>query len=98
MAHSPGVALLLAGSYASGAMSRLPRLLGLLSVVVSAVWVPGPVWAHGPVGVAGLGWGDELVWLLSPVLLAVALLGWMTLDGRRRPSKPRPGGRGRDAR
>ena len=93
----PVVAVLLAGSYASGTMRPLPRLLGLLSVVVSTAWVPGSVWAHGAVDGAGVGWGDELALLLTPVVLGVALLGWMTLDGRRRPSKPRPGGRGRAA-
>jgi len=70
-------------------------LRGLLVIVVAAVVIPGPVWAHTVAGgPGGVGWGDELA-LPTSLLSLVALLGWMTLDGRRRPPRSRRRGRGR---
>jgi hypothetical protein len=75
------------------AMSPRPRLSSLLSVIVSAALVPDPVWAHAVGGAGGMGWGDELALVLTPLILMLAI-GWITLDGRR-PPKRRPARRSR---
>ena len=76
------VALRAASSYAWRTMRGGSPLRGLLVIVVAAVVIPGPVWAHTVAGgPGGVGWGDELA-LPTSLLSLVVLLGWMTLDGR----------------
>ena len=84
------VASLAASSYGWRMMRRGSPLRGLLMIVGAAVVTRGPVWAHSvPGGPGGVGWCDDLA-LLTSLLSLVALLGWVTLDGRDRGGRRRP--------
>ncbi len=65
------------------------------AVVASGLMWPGSLWAHmSGASVGGAGWTDELVFLLSP-LLVLLVVGWLMLDARREGQPPRKAPRGR---